>query len=233
MNVIVTGASKGIGKAIAASYGALNYNLFLCSRGQEALYKTVEELYNRFPAIQIKAIPADLGSKAGCDAFSQFVLSSASSIDILVNNAGWFVPGSVYNEPEGQLEEMINVNLYSAYHVTRALVGKMIAQKSGHIFNICSIASIAAYANGGSYSISKYAMLGFGKNLREEMKPFNIKVTNLLPGAALTDSWAGSDIDPDRIMEADDIAKMVVAASQLSPQACVEDILLRPRLGDL
>lgn len=233
MNVIITGASKGIGKAIAASFGALNSNLFLCSRGEQALYKTVEELYNQFPAIQIKAIPADLSNKAGCDAFSQFVLSSASSIDILVNNAGWFVPGSVYNEPEGQLEEMINVNLYSAYHVTRALVGSMIEQKNGHIFNVCSIASIAAYANGGSYSISKYAMLGFGKNLREEMKPFNVKVTNILPGAALTDSWAGSGIDPKRIMEAEDVAKMVIAASQLSLQACVEDILLRPQLGDL
>ena len=76
-------------------------------------------------------------------------------------------------------------------------------------------------------------MLGFGKNLREEMKPFNVKVTNILPGAALTDSWAGSSIDPKRIMEAEDVAKMVVAASQLSPQACVEDIILRPQLGDL
>jgi short-subunit dehydrogenase len=98
---------------------------------------------------------------------------------------------------------------------------------------MCSIASIAAYDNGGSYSISKYAMLGFGKNLREELKPFNIKVTNVLPGAAYTDSWAGSGVDPLRIMEAQDIAKMIVAASDLSPQACVEEIILRPQLGDL
>ncbi|CAN5568324.1 SDR family oxidoreductase [soil metagenome] len=233
MNAIITGASKGLGKAIANAFGALGYNLYLCSRSEHTLYKTVEELYNQFPAIKVKAIPADLSSKAGCDAFSKFVLSSASTIDILVNNTGNFVPGSVYNEPEGQLEEMIKTNLYSAYHVTRSLIGKMIEQKSGHIFNICSIASVAAYANGGSYSISKYAMLGFGKNLREEMKPFNVKVTNVLPGAALTDSWAGSNIDPKRIMEADDVAKMLVAATQLSPQACVEDILLRPQLGDL
>jgi short-subunit dehydrogenase len=233
MNVIITGASKGIGKAIAHSFGALNYSLYLCSRGEKALYKTVEELYNEFPFIQIKAIPADLSTKTGCDSFSQFVLASATSIDILVNNAGWFVSGSVYNEPEGQLEEMINVNLYSAYHVTRALVGKMVEQRSGHVFNMCSIASIAAYDNGGSYSISKYAMYGFGKNLREEMKPFGVKVTNVFPGAVLTDSWAASSIDPKRIMETEDVAKLVVAASQLSPQACVEDIILRPQLGDL
>ena len=102
-----------------------------------------------------------------------------------------------------------------------------------HIFNICSIASLQAYANGGSYSISKYALLGFSKNLREELKPHQIKVTAVLPGAAYTDSWIGSGVDEKRIMEANDVATMVYAAAQLSPQACVEEILLRPQLGDL
>ncbi|MGB5007050.1 MAG: SDR family NAD(P)-dependent oxidoreductase, partial [Ferruginibacter sp.] len=105
--------------------------------------------------------------------------------------------------------------------------------KKGHIFNICSIASLNAYPNGGAYGISKYAMYGFSKNLREEMKHHGIKVTHVLPGAAFTDSWSGSDIDPKRIMEATDIAKMVYAAAHLSPQACVEEIILRPQLGDL
>lgn len=233
MNVVITGASKGIGNAIAHAFAARNYNLFLCSRNATHLYQAVEDLYLYYPSIKIKALPTDLSTKAGCEEFANFVLNVESSIDVLVNNAGNFVPGSVYNEPSGQLEQMIGDNLYSAYHLTRALVNKMIEQKSGHIFNICSIASIAAYDNGGSYSISKYAMLGFGKNLREELKPFNIKVTNILPGAALTASWAGSDIDPLRILEAQDIAKLVVAATDLSPQACVEDIVVRPQLGDL
>jgi short-subunit dehydrogenase len=109
----------------------------------------------------------------------------------------------------------------------------MITQKSGHIFNICSIASIQPYTNGGSYSISKYAMLGFSKNLREELKPFHIKVTSVLPGATYTDSWAGTGVDEKRIMEAGDVAEMVFAASKLSVQACVEEIILRPQLGDL
>jgi short-subunit dehydrogenase len=109
----------------------------------------------------------------------------------------------------------------------------MIKQKSGHIFNICSIASLNAYANGGAYSISKFALLGFSKNLREEMKPNGIKVTAVLPGATMSASWKGASIDPNRIMEANDIATMVYAASQLSAQAVVEDIILRPQLGDL
>jgi short-subunit dehydrogenase len=154
-------------------------------------------------------------------------------VDILVNNAGSFIPGSVHNEPDNALEEMMNVNLYSAYHLTRVLLPSMIAQKKGHIFNMCSIASLQAYKNGGAYSISKFALLGFSKNLREEMKPHGIRVTAVIPGAAYTDSWKGSGVEPRRIMQAGDVAAMVYAASQLSPQACVEDIILRPQEGDL
>ncbi|TAF49329.1 MAG: SDR family oxidoreductase, partial [Sphingobacteriia bacterium] len=153
--------------------------------------------------------------------------------DVLINNAGRFEPGSIHNEAEGVLDSMLQTNLYSAYHLTRALLPAMIDKKQGHVFNICSIASLQAYANGGSYSISKFALLGFSRNLREEMKPHGIKVTAVLPGATLSDSWAGSGVDPQRIMEASDVAKLVVAAASLSPQAVVEDIVLRPQLGDL
>ena len=98
---------------------------------------------------------------------------------------------------------------------------------------MCSIASLKAYNNGGAYSISKFALYGFNQNLREEMKPYGIKVTAVLPGAVLTDSWEGFDNSSKRIMEASDIAQLVYAASQLSIQACVEEILVRPQLGDL
>jgi len=96
-----------------------------------------------------------------------------------------------------------------------------------------SIAGLKAYPHGGSYSISKFALRGFSINLRDELKPYNIKVTTVFPGAAYTDSWAASGLERQRFMEAADIAKMVYAASQLSPQACVEEITLRPQLGDI
>ncbi|HEV9037650.1 MAG TPA: SDR family oxidoreductase, partial [Puia sp.] len=144
-----------------------------------------------------------------------------------------FIPGSVYNEKDGVLETLMTVNLYSAYYLTRQLLPSMMTRRSGHIFNICSVASLQAYPNGGAYSISKYALAGFSANLREEMKSYGIKVTTVYPGAAYTDSWAGSGVDPHRIMEAEDVAAMVYAASRLSPQATVEEILLRPQLGDL
>jgi len=155
------------------------------------------------------------------------------SPDILVNNAGSFTGANVHDEKEGALEEMIETNLYSAYHLSRIIVPEMMRKKSGHIFNMSSIAGLKAYPGGGSYSISKYALHGFSVNLREELKPHNIKVTTVFPGAAYTDSWAATGIDKKRFMEAEDIAKIVFAASQLSPQACVEDIVLRPQLGDI
>lgn len=232
MNVIVTGASKGIGKAIADLFAANGHNIYLCSRGEVALYKATEELMTRYPAVTIKAKPFDLSEKGQAIAFGNWCLSFAIP-DILVNNAGLFEPGSVHNEPEGTLENQMTTNLYSAYHLTRAVLPAMMKRKSGHIFNMCSIASLHAYKNGGAYSISKFAMYGFSKNLREEMKSHGIKVTSVHPGAVMSDSWGDFDNSSKRIMEAEDIAKMVYAASQLSPAACVEDIVIRPLLGDL
>ena len=232
MNVVITGTSRGIGKAIAERFAAAGYNLYLGSKNETLLYKAMEELMTRHPSVIIKAKPFDLSIKEQGMAFGKWCLDFGTP-DILVNNAGLFEPGSVYNEPDGLLENQIATNLYSAYHLTRTLLPAMMKNKGGHIFNMCSIASLHAYANGGAYSISKFALHGFSKNLREEMKPYNIKVTGVYPGAVLTDAWGDFDNSNNRIMEATDIAQMVYAASQLSPQACVEDIIIRPQAGDL
>ncbi len=232
MNIVITGASKGLGKAIATKFAARGNTLFLGARNEDLLLKTGEDLKFNFPQCSIYTKAVDVSNKEQLIDFGIWVLSHGTPT-IIVNNAGQFLPGSVHNEEEGLLEKMIATNLYSAYHLTRLLLPPMMEQKHGHVFNICSIASVQAYANGGSYSISKFAMLGFSKNLREEMKPYGIKVTAVLPGAAFTDSWSGSGVDEKRIMQANDVAEMVYASSLLSPQACVEEILLRPQLGDL
>lgn len=232
MNVVITGASRGIGKTIAEHFAQKGANLFLCSRNMEKTMSWQQALMKEH-SISISSFNADLSNAVEAKSFAGHVLGAASTVDILINNTGIYEPGSTYNEPEGQLEKMLQVNLLSAYHLTRALIGSMIEKRAGHIFNICSIASLKAYPNGGSYSISKWALDGFSKNLREEMKAFNVKVTAVYPGATLTSSWDGMDIDPKRILEAADIAKMIIAASELSAQACVEDIVIRPQLGDL
>ena len=232
MNIIITGASKGIGKAIAMAFAKPGNQLLICSRNEKELIETAKELQEKNPDTIIQYRATYMGNKTDVLHFADWCLKFGVP-DIIINNAGQFIPGSIHNEPEGHLEKMLEINLSSAYHLTRRLLPSMIKQKSGHNFNVCSIASLNAYANGGAYSISKFALLGFSKNLREEMKPNGIKVTAVLPGATMSASWAGASIDPNRIMEANDIATMIYAASQLSAQAVVEDIILRPQLGDL
>jgi short-subunit dehydrogenase len=218
---------------VAQIFALHGYNLYLSSKNETHLLQTVEELQASYPNISIDAKAFDLGNKQEANLFGDWVLNNADTIDVLVNNVGTFVQGNISNEPDGALEQMLHVNLYSAYHTTRALLPKMMAEKSGHIFTMCSIASLAAYPNGGAYSISKYALLGFTKNLRHELMPYNIKVTAIIPGAVYTDSWKGSGVSENRIMEAEDIAMMIYTTSRLSPQATVEEIVIRPQLGDL
>lgn len=234
MQIVITGASKGLGLAMAERFlsDTSGHTVILCARNAALLKQKATNLQARFPRTAVHHFDADLSKRKDVIQFAAQV-NRIGTTDILVNNAGLFVQGNTYDEPDGQLESMLTTNLLSAYHLTRALLPAMLQNKSGHIFNICSVASLKAYPNGGSYSISKYALDGFTKNLREELKDKGIKVTGVFPGATLTDSWAGVDIDPKRIMEAKDVADMVYAASYLSPQAVVEDIILRPQLGDL
>jgi short-subunit dehydrogenase len=232
MNIVITGASKGIGYAIAEIFASQGHDLYLTSKTARDLKNAADTLAKQFPNVQVHQLAADLSKQTEVTNFANWCLQKTTPT-ILVNNAGYFVPGKLQNEAAGQLQSQLDTNLFSAYHLTRALLPSMLSKNTGHIFNICSIASLAAYENGGAYSISKFALLGFSKNLRLELKDQGIKVTAVCPGAVYTNSWSGSGVDPKRIMEASDIAKMIYAASQLSPQAVVEDIVMRPQLGDL
>ena len=233
MNIVITGASQGIGKAIAEKFAANGYSLFICSRNSANLSALAENLRSVYPAISVYERACDVSVKPDLQSFADWILQKNLPVDVLVNNAGLFIPGNVFNEEDGLLEEMMKVNVYSAYYLSRWLLPSMMERRNGHLFNICSIASLKAYENGGSYSITKHAMAGISANLRQEMMPYGIKVTSVFPGAAYTGSWSESDIDPERLMKAEDIAGMVYMAAQLSPQACVEEIVIRPQLGDL
>lgn len=233
MNAVITGASRGIGKAVAAIFALHGYDLFLSARNETGLLEVIEELKARFPNVNIDGKSFDLGNKQQARLMGEWVLNNSRSVDVLVNNAGTFIQGNVSDEPEGALETLMDVNLYSAYHLTRTLLPAMMEARSGHIFTICSVASLGAYPGGGAYSISKFALLGFTRNLRRELQPHGIKVSAVIPGAAYTDSWKASGLPEERFMEAEDIARIIYATTQLSPQAVVEEIVMRPQLGDL
>lgn len=233
MNVVITGASRGIGAAVARIFNENGNTLFLCGRKEDALQKKKEELQSACPGCIVHARTADLSRKEEARHWGEWVLSLGGIPDVLINNAGTFIMGNVSDEPDLALESMIETNLYSAYHLTRTFLPEMKKRRQGHIFNLCSIASLNAYDHGGAYSISKFALYGFSKNLRKELMPLGIKVTHVIPGAVYTESWIDSGISPDRMMETFDIAQMIRSAASLSPQACVEEIILRPQKGDL
>ncbi|BDD08939.1 oxidoreductase [Fulvitalea axinellae] len=231
--IVVTGGTKGIGKAIIERFVREGYAAATCSRNLEDLESLKKELGDKYPEAEIYAFRADLSQKQSCVEFVSFVNGLGKEIVSLVNNTGVYIPGQVHNEEDGRLEMMIDTNLYSAYYITRGIISGMIERKDGHIFNICSTASITPYANGGSYCISKYAMLGMTKALREEMKPHGVKVTAIMPGATKTASWDGVELPEERLMKSTDVADVIWASHSLSPSACVEEILLRPQLGDI
>jgi len=225
--VLVTGASRGIGRAIVARFVREGQQVIACARGQAGL----DALKADLPAVECFA--CDMRDDAAVDALAQAVLERHGGVELLVNNAGAFQPGALAEEDDGVLQEMLQANLFGAYRLTRRLLPAMLAKQSGMVLNVCSTASIAAYSNGGSYSIAKHALLGFTRNLREEMKPHGVRVVALIPGATHTDSWAGVALPPERFMPAEDVAEMAWTAWSLSPRSVVEEIVMRPQLGDI
>jgi short-subunit dehydrogenase len=229
--VVITGATKGIGRALAQKFVAEEFNLALCARTEKDLNELKAELIE--VGADVFAQPCDMSKPDEVKLFGQNLLNHFGGADVLINNAGVFLPGQVWQEEEGTLEKLMETNLYSAYHLSRVLVPAMVQKKSGHIFNVSSVAGIKAYPNGGSYSISKFALMGLSKALREELKEFNIRVTTLIPGATYTNSWAGSGLPESRFMKAEDIAKAVFDVYSLSESTVVEEIVMRPLLGDI
>lgn len=231
--IVVTGGSRGIGRAVIEKFLSHDFDVATCSRKPEHLAELRETLGTRVADAQIFTHAADLSDPKQVEKFGSYVHSLKREVDVLVNNAGYFIPGQIVDEAADTLSKMIEANLYSAYHTTRALLPLMFNGKSRHIFNMCSIASFMAYPNGGSYAISKFALLGFSKCLRAELSQKGIRVTAVMPGATLTESWSGTELPPERFIRPDDVAESIFSAYSLSERSVVEEIIIRPQLGDI
>lgn len=229
---VVTGGTKGIGRAILEKFASNGFDVATCSR-KEAELNDLKAQVEKELGVKVYTSTADLSDKDQVTRFSEFVKRLGIPVDVLVNNAGYFVPGEILSEEDGTLEGMLAANLFSAYYLTRSIGTAMKARRLGHIFNMCSIASIKAYPNGGSYAIVKHALLGFSKVLREELKQHGVRVTAVLPGATRTASWDGVDLPEERFMKPEDVADAVYGAYALSTRSVVEEILIRPQLGDI
>lgn len=231
--ILVTGGTKGIGRAIIEKFAADGFHIITCARTERDLKALKLEIEQKYTFSKVFYLATDISDRLAVEAFLKYVKSLKVKIDILVNNAGVFIPGKITEEDSGALQFMLDNHLLSAYYLTKGLVDDMIKRRSGHIFMMCSTASIIPYTNGGSYCVAKFALYGLTKVLREELKKHDVRVTAILPGATLTASWEGVDLPPERFMKSEDIACAVASTYHMSPGTVVEEILIRPQLGDI
>ena len=185
MNAVITGGSKGLGRALVLRFAEMGFNVWTCAREEAALEELQSFFDQQFAAVRLHTRVVDVSDAAQVKAFGQEIVQAGEPIDVLINNAGFYVPGTTETEPEGLLERMMATNLYSAYHLTRVLLPVFLRQQSGHIFNISSIAGTEILPNCMAYTISKHAMTGFSRTLRHELMPTGVKVTTVLPGSDL------------------------------------------------
>ncbi|HYG14679.1 MAG TPA: SDR family oxidoreductase, partial [Bacteroidia bacterium] len=165
--------------------------------------------------------------------FAAAVTQQFERLDVLVNNAGIFIPGTIEHEKDGAFERQIAVNVGGPYHLTRGLVQLLLDTPHSHLFNICSVASIKPVASAAAYTVSKYAAYGLTQLCREHFKNTQVKVTAILPGSTLTDSWSGTDIPENRFVRAHDVANAIWAAYNTSVGAVVEEIRIMPQEGEI
>lgn len=233
MNAIVTGASKGIGRAIVEQLAANNYNVAFCARNQADLDSFSEELYRKYPNLAFYGFSADMENMEEVKKFAEFSLKKLKQIDVLVNNAGLFIPKGVFEEEEHDLQRQMNVNVHSTHFLSKFFAQFMKELSAGHIINICSIASLKPVIHAASYSITKAALLSQTRAFREALMPFGVKVSAILPGATLTESWSGTTLPPERFVAAQDIASAVISCLNMSVGANLDEIIIRPQKGEI
>lgn len=231
--VLITGATKGMGRAMAFRFARAGMDVAVTARTEADVQALKDTLLQEYPDIDVLALATDVSSQSDIDRLADRIKTDWGTLDLLINNAGIFLQDNLLTEPEGNLDRSLQINVYGPYRLCRRLVPLMLEAGKGHIINICSVASKISFPNAGSYVISKHALLGLTRALRMELKEKHIKVTALMPGATWTASWEGADIPKERIMPVEDIAEAVYAVWSMGPSTVVEEMQLRPQLGDV
>jgi short-subunit dehydrogenase len=232
-NALITGATQGIGRSIAIAFAKQGISMAICSRNVKDLELLKTELLNINPAIQVVAYQANCSVKAEVLNFARQAQQELGFIKIVVNNVGMFQPSSILNDADDAFTLNLNTNLMPAYELYRFFAGPMMEQHSGHFFNICSVAAKEPVVNAGIYSVTKAALYSLTHVMKLEMQAYSVKVTAVLPGSTLTGSWAGTNVQPDRFVMPDDIAAAILNAYNMSKGANVDEIVIKPVLGQL
>jgi short-subunit dehydrogenase len=226
MKAVITGATRGVGRASAFMLAQEGYDLALSSRNISDLEQLKLELESKF-GNYVFIQQADLSIKEEAINFSENIIEKFNKIDVLINNIGKYNISKL-TDSDSDLELMINTNLNSAYYISKNIAVNMGNNNSGHIFNICSVLSLSPRVEAATYTISKHALKGFNDVLREEMREHNVKVTAIYPGSINTSSWEGIIAPKEKFVQPDDIAKTIKTCLAISKNANIEEIVINP-----
>jgi len=226
MTALVTGASRGIGLAIARRLGELGARLSLCARDSARLESATAALRNE--GFQTLAMAADVTHANEIQTLVDRTHRELGPIDILINNAGIGRFGPAHQMSEADWDAVLDTNLKSVFLVTRAVAPGMIERKRGHIVNISSLAGKNAFANGGIYCASKWGLMGLTACMAEDLRAHNIRVSAICPGSVATDFSPHTGRDTSKLLQPDDVAHAVATLVTQAPQSFISEIDLRP-----
>ncbi|MBC7614562.1 MAG: 3-ketoacyl-ACP reductase [Pedobacter sp.] len=223
-NALITGAGKGLGKAIAIALAAEGVNVGLVGRTEKDLISLADELkiYNVKTAMAV----ADVADMEAVNAAVAKVKIDLGAIDILINNAGVGAFGKFMELEPKKWKEIIEINLLGVYYVTRAVLPEMIERQTGDIVNVSSTAGKNGSAQTSAYSASKFGLIGLSESLMQEVRKHNIRVSTMLPSTVATDMAIDlklTDGNPDKVMQPEDFAELLIAQLKLNRRVFVKE----------
>lgn len=233
--ILITGASQGIGAAIARVFAAelKDVRLALVARHAKNLRAVAAQCVQLNPRAEVAIFPCDTSDTAAVTKLARNVAKRFGAVDALINNAGKFFGGPFLQTSVEDFDAQLAANLRSVFLVSQAFVPAMVERGCGDVFNMGSVASFKALPGMAAYGAAKSGVLGLTRVMREELKPHGVRVCCVLPGGTESPSWNGSGVPAERLMAAEDVAQAFYGIYRLSRRTVVEEIVLRPQLGDL
>ncbi len=231
--VWVTGASVGIGFDISKSFAKAGYTVIATARRKSRLVKLVSEI--RFAGHEAYAFVCDMKSERSIFSTKKKILENCGTIDILVNNAGITLFKSLIETKTPEFDEVMDTNLRGSFLAIKSVLPVMIKKRKGHIINILSVSANTVFTESMAYSASKAGLLALTNVLRAEVRKYNIKVSNILPGAVDTAMWSPASRQKyaKRMMTPKEVADVVVSVANQPKKVVLEDVIIRPIKGDI
>lgn len=226
--IAISGASAGIGLAIAEHFAALSWQVTIAARTHQDLVALEQRWPSDFPGSELHIKAVDLAQPQAAEQWAEAVLERFGRLDALVHNLGHFQPGTLLEGPVDQLTALINTNVLSAHYLTRAMLPLLEKGQRPCLLTVGSVATTDWPAPLAAYSISKYALEGWHRAMAKELKAKGVRCGLIRPGATYTRSWDGVDVDPQTLLSAQEVAQFAAQIILASPGTQMDELTIRP-----